>query len=243
MLVGSKSSRKYLVGNTILGRQAFDPGDVTSRCERGEGEVCGRRVTLVKAPGWLRGYRLCSTPELFKTEAILSVTLCPPGLQGFILVLNTELPFKNVYKKATKEHLQHFFGDKVWDHTIVVFSHRGHLGHKTIEDYIRSEGAPLQSLLEACGNRYHILCDDGTDSDAKVKELFEKIDAMVAENSCYETDSRLVQSVESRRNEVGKKAEEWHLRSQQQRQKLRNLVTGELNLTYAQRKNSLVLFL
>ncbi|XP_044033850.1 GTPase IMAP family member 8-like [Siniperca chuatsi] len=225
VLVGSKSSRQYLVGNIILGRQAFDLRDATSRCERGEGEVHGRRVTLVKAPGWLRGYRLCNTPELIKTEAILSVTLCPPGLHGFILVINAELPFKNVYTKAIKEHLQHFFGDKVWDHTMVVFSHRGNLGYKTIEDYIRREGAPLQSLLEACGNRYHVLCDDGTDNDVKVKVLFDKIDAMVEENSCYETDSTLIQTVELKRKEVDKKAEELRLQSQQQRQKLRNVLT------------------
>ncbi|XP_076616561.1 uncharacterized protein LOC143339278 [Chaetodon auriga] len=222
VLVGSNSSRKYLVGNIILGKLAFDQGDVTFSCKRGEGEVCGRKVTLVKAPGWLRGYDLCNTPELSKTEATLCV---PPGLHAFILVINAGQPFKNVYKKATKKHLQHLFGDKVWDHTIVVFSHRGHLGHKTIEDYIRKEGTPLQSLLEACGNRYHVLCDDGTDNEVKVKELFEKTDAMVAENGCYESNSTLMQNAELKKQEVEKKAEELRLRSQQQRKKLRNLIT------------------
>ncbi|KAM9337015.1 GTPase IMAP family member 8-like isoform 2-T2 [Symphorus nematophorus] len=218
-----KSSRKYLVGNIILGKEAFNHGDIKSTCEKGEGEVCGRRVTLVKAPGWLRGYDLCNTSELLKTEAILSVT---PGLHCFLLVINAELPFKDLYKRATKQHLQHFFGDKVWDHTIVVFSHRGHVGDETIEDYIRGQGAPLQSLLEACGNRYHVLCDDGTNNEENVKELFDKIDAMVAENSCYEPDSTLIQNTESKRNEVDKKAEERRLQSQQQRRKLRNLLTG-----------------
>ncbi|KAM7381403.1 hypothetical protein PAMA_012299 [Pampus argenteus] len=182
VLVGSKSSQKHLVGNIILRRNVFDSRDATFCCETREGDVFGRKVTLVKAPGWLRGYHLCDTPELFKTEVMLSVSLCPPGPHCFILVINAELPFKEVYKKATQEHLQHFFGEKVWDHTIVVFSHRdAHLDHKTIEDYILSEGAPLQSLLEACGKRYHVVSDDG--DDAAVKELFEKIDAMVARNS------------------------------------------------------------
>lgn len=230
VLVGSKSSWKCLVGNTILGREEFDPRDATCRSERGEGDVCGRRVTMVKAPAWFRGYHLSDTSELFKTEAILSVTLCPPDLHGFILVINADLPFKNVHKEATKEHLQHFFGDKVWDNTIVVFSHRDHQDHKHIEDYIKSEGEPLQSLLEACGNRYHVLCDGDTDNDVTVKELFEKIEAMVAENSCYETDSTLVQSAESKRKEVDQKAEELRLQSQQQRQELRNLLTGQFSL-------------
>ncbi|GAA6214444.1 GTPase IMAP family member 8-like [Lates japonicus] len=225
VILGSKSSQKYLVGNIILGRNAFDAVDTTFDYEKREGEVCERRVSLVKTPGWLPGYRLCDTPELFKTETILSVSLCPPGLHGFILVINAELPFKDVYKKATKEHLHHCFGEKVLDHTIVVFSHRGLLDQKTIEDHIRGEGPPLQSLLEACGNRYHVLCDDGTDNEVKVKQLFEKIDTMVAENSCYKIESTMIQSVEERRKEVDIKAEELRLKTRQQRQKLRNLLT------------------
>ncbi|XP_027145095.1 GTPase IMAP family member 8-like [Larimichthys crocea] len=221
MLVGSTTSKKSVVGNIILGK-VFVLKDVTPCCERRQGEVCGRKVTLAKAPGWLPGYELCNTPELFKTEAILSVT---PGLHGFILVVNAKLPFKNVNKKATKEHLQYFFGDRVWDHTIVVFTHRGQLGY-TIEDYIKREGAPLQSLLEACGNRYHVLCDDGTDNNKKVEELFEKIDAMVAEKRCYEIDIIQMQIAESKRKEVDKKAEELRMQTQQQRHNLKRLLTG-----------------
>ncbi|XP_056222194.1 GTPase IMAP family member 8-like isoform X1 [Seriola aureovittata] len=225
VIVGSQGSHKDLVGNIILGRNAFDAVDATFDCEKGEGEVCERRVTLVQTPGWLRGYQLCDTAELFKTETILSVTLCPPGLHGFLLVINAELPFTDVYKKATKEHLEYCFGEKVWDHTVVVFSHRGDIVHETIEDYISKEGAPLQPLLEACGNRYHVLCDDGTDKSTNVRQLFEKLDTMVAENSCYEVESRLIQTVEERRKEVDKKAEELRLQTQEQRQRLRRLLS------------------
>uniref|UniRef100_A0A3B4XJU1 GTPase IMAP family member 8-like n=1 Tax=Seriola lalandi dorsalis TaxID=1841481 RepID=A0A3B4XJU1_SERLL len=225
VIVGSQGSHKDLVGNIILGRNAFDAVDATFDCEKGEGEVCERRVTLVQTPGWLRGYQLCDTAELLKTETIFSVTLCPPGLHGFLLVINAELPFKDVYKKTTKEHLEYCFGEKVWDHTVVVFSHRGDIVHETIEDYISKEGAPLQSLLEACGNRYHVLCDDGTDNSTNVRQLFEKIDTMVAENRCYEIESRLIQTVEERRKEVDKKAEELRLQTQQERQRLRRLLS------------------
>lgn len=78
----------------------------------------------------------------------------------------------------------------MWDghNTVVVSSHRGHLGHKTIKEYIRREGAALPSLLEAHGNRYDVVCEDVTDNNERVKELFEKIDALVAENGFYEID-------------------------------------------------------
>lgn len=227
VLVGSNSSRRYLVGNIILGRQAFDPGDIKSCCVQSEGEVCGRRVTLVKAPGWLRGYDICNTPELFKTEAILSVS---PGLHCFILVVNGNLPFKNVHKKTIKQHLEFFFGDKAWAHTIVVFSHSGHLDRKTVEDDIGREGTPLQALVEACGNRYHVLCEDDKDRNEKVKVLFKKIDAMVAENGFYEIDFEWIQNAESKRKEVDKRAEELFQRSQQQRRLLRRLLTGQFSM-------------
>lgn len=223
MLVGSNSSQKYLVGNIILGRQAFDLGDVTSCCERRGGEVYGRRVKLVKAPGWLRGYDLSNSPELFKMEAILSVTT---EVHCFILVVNTNLLFKRVNERATKEHLQYFYGYKMWDHTIVVFNHTGYLDYGTIENYISREGAPLQSLLEACGNRYHVLCD-GTDNNKTVKELFEKIDAMVAKSGVYTSNSTLMQNAQSQRMEVDRNAKELRHKTQQQRQMLRKLLTGQ----------------
>lgn len=226
MLVGSNSSQKYLVGNIILGRQAFDLGDVTSCCERREGEVYGRRVKLLKVPGWLRGYDLSSTPELSKMEAVLSVTT---EVHCFILVVNTNLLFKRVNERATKEHLQYFYGSKVWDHTIVVFNHRGYPTHENIEDYISREGAPLQSLLAACGNRYHVLYDDGTDNNNIVRELFEKIDAMVAKSGAYTSDSTLMRNVQLQRTEVDRSAKELRLKSQQQRQRLRRLLTGQLS--------------
>ncbi|XP_022598039.1 GTPase IMAP family member 7-like [Seriola dumerili] len=47
---------------------------------------------------------------------------------------------------------------------------------------------------------------------------------MVAENSCYEIESRLIQTVEERTKEVDKKAEELRLQTQQQRQRLRRLL-------------------
>lgn len=227
VLLGSYSSRRYLVGNIILGRQAFEPEDINSSCVQSEGEVCGRRVTLVKAPGWLRGNDICNTPELFKTEAILSVS---PGLHCFILVVNGDLPFKTVHKKTIKQHLEFFFGDKVWAHTIVVFSRSGHLDRKTVEEGTRRQGKPLQALVEACGNRYHVLCDDDKDREQEVKALFEKIDAMVAENGFYESDFEWIQNAESKRKEVDRRAVELFQRSQQQRRLLRSLLTGQFSM-------------
>lgn len=230
VLVGSNSSQKYLVGNIILGTEAFQPRDLLCCSEKSEAEVCGRTVTLVKAPGWMRGYCLSDTSELYKGEATLSVALCPPGPHAFILVINTELPFKDVHEEATQEHLEHFFGEQVWNHSVVVFNHRG---RTDIEDYIKREGAPLQSVLVACSNRYHVLCKDGLDKDVQVKELFGMIDTVVAGNKgChFEIQNALMQSVEAKMKEVKERAQERRLQSLKQRVKLQGLLTGEVTLS------------
>ena len=224
--MGSKGSWKHLVGNIILGRNAFTT-DISSDSEKGEGTVCGRKVTLVRVPGWLRGYPLCDTPALFKTEMTLCTSLCPPGPHAFILVVNTNLVFKEHYKRATVEHLQSLYGENVWDHTIIVFC--SGLAPPAIDDYIRSEGVPLQLLMRQCGGRYHVLCNEDMNRDAGVKELFDKIDAMVSANGHrrYESDGQLLQSAKDRRREVVEKAADMQSTSLTQKRKLRGLITGE----------------
>lgn len=70
---------------------------------------------------------------------------------------------------------------------------------------------------------------------AKVKSLFDKIDATGAENSCYETERVLSQGAcwgeeeGSRQKNKNKKAEELRLQSQKQKQKLRELQRGQLS--------------
>ncbi|XP_075999621.1 GTPase IMAP family member 8-like [Genypterus blacodes] len=226
MLVGSNSSQKYHVGNIILGKEAFKPTDLLCHSEKSEAEVCGRQVTLVKAPGWLRGYHLCDTSELYKAEATLSVSLCPPGPHAFILVINTELPFRDVHKKATQDHMLHFFGQHVWSYSVVVFNHRGRV---KIEEYIKREGASLQSLLDACGNRYQVLSRDSTDNGAQVKELFGKIDNLMAGNdgNHFDIQNALLKSIQDKMRATDKRAGERRLQSLKQREMLQGLLTGE----------------
>lgn len=232
MIVGSKSSQKSLICNIILGGHACDAGDETFDNEKRKGEVCERRVMLVKTPGWLRGYHLCDTPELIKTEMILSPDLCPWGPHAFILVINAEQPFTDVNRRATKEHLQHCFGERVWDHTVVVFSFRGSLSHRSAQSYIAEEGPPLQSLLETCGNRHHFLCEDNPDRSSTVKELLEDVATLVSQRGSYKANSKLVRDVEKRRREVLIKAEELHQEADGDRKQRRMLVTGKRTVLY-----------
>src|SRR4029434_4045981 len=75
LLLGCKHNGKSSSGNTILGREEFDTTGVTAQCVKRQGEVAGRQVTVVEAPGFFINVNLKDTPELTKQEIVLSVSL------------------------------------------------------------------------------------------------------------------------------------------------------------------------
>ena len=77
LLLGNRNAGKSSSGNTILGREEFDLKRRTAQCVKRQGEVAGRQVTVVEAPGWWGNVNLKDTPELTKQEIVLSVSLCP----------------------------------------------------------------------------------------------------------------------------------------------------------------------
>ncbi|KAK1787124.1 hypothetical protein P4O66_017504, partial [Electrophorus voltai] len=133
VVVGHRHSGKSSVGNTILGRKEFDLRR-TSKCASRQGEVAGRLVSVVEAPGWWNTYRLVDSLQLNKQELQCSVSLCPPGPHALLLTLRADGSFTRINRMAIEEHLG-IFGERIWNHTMW--------------------------LVEKCGNRYNIL-ENGT---------------------------------------------------------------------------------
>ena len=165
-------------GNTILGREEFDTSGETAECVKREGETAGRHITVVEAPGWIRSFSLENTPERHKQEIIRCVSLCPPGPHAVLLVINVLESFTETHRRAALEHLE-LLGERVWSHTIVLFTCGDRLGNTTIEQHIEREGKALQWVVEKCGNRYHVVENNKSDG-GQVTELLEKIEEMVA---------------------------------------------------------------
>src|SRR4029434_1846157 len=90
LLLGNRNAGKSSSGNTILGREEFDTVGRTAQCVKRQGEVAGRQVTVVEAPGWRKNVNLTDTPELTKQEIVLSVSLCPPGPHAVLLVIRVD---------------------------------------------------------------------------------------------------------------------------------------------------------
>lgn len=227
LLLGHRHSGKSSVGNIILGREDFDLKR-TSKCVIKEGEVAGRLVTVVEAPGWWNNYRLNDTPKLTKKELLRSASLCPPGPHVLLLVMRADGSFTEENRRAVEEHLE-LFGGKVWDHTMVLFTFGDWLGETSIEQHIESEGEPLRSLVKKCRNRYQVLDNSNRDDGIQVSELLQKIDGIMAGNSGhYEVSSGVTEEKQTQQKTDEERAK---LRTSMvmEKRNTRQLLMGTLN--------------
>ncbi|XP_036385728.1 GTPase IMAP family member 8-like [Megalops cyprinoides] len=230
VLLGESRAGKSSAGNTILGREEFDPERRTAECVKRQGEVAGRQVTVVDTPGWWRKFSTKHTRQLDKQEIVRSVSLCPPGPHALLLVISMQVTFTETNRRSVEEHLE-LLPDRVWRHTIVLVTKGNYPGDTTINHHIERSGEALQWVLEKCGNRYHVLNNKNGGDITQVTQLLEKIAEMVAGNSnChYKIDQQILQGVEDHRQAVEEKAKQRLMKMQKQREKLRVLFKGEMH--------------
>ncbi|XP_052400542.1 uncharacterized protein LOC127947454 isoform X7 [Carassius gibelio] len=231
VLMGYRRAGKSSAGNSILGREEFDLKR-SAQCVRRHGEVADRHITVIEAPGWWRTYTVEESPELLKQEIVFSVSLCPPGSHTVLLIIPVDTRFKETERKAVQGHLD-LLGERVWSHTIVLFTRGDSLSDTSIEQYIESEGQDLQRLLDKCGNRYHVLNNQNRSDDTQIKELLEKIEETVAlNNSChFEIDRKILQEMRERRREAEERAKERMKRMKKQRDDIRPQMSDAQHLS------------
>ncbi|KAK7163783.1 hypothetical protein R3I93_007756 [Phoxinus phoxinus] len=231
VLMGYRRAGKSSAGNTILGREEFDLKR-SAQCVKRHGEVADRHITVIEAPGWWRNISVEESPELLKQEIILSVSLCPPGPHAVLLIIRVDTRFKENKRKALQEHLD-LLGEKVWSHTIVLFTGGDSLLDTSIEQHIESEGPDLQWLLDKCGNRFHVLNNHNRSDDTQIKELLEKIEETVAQNNgChFEIDRKILQEMKERRRAEEERAEERMKKMQNRRENIRSQMRDAQHLS------------
>ncbi|XP_041935520.1 GTPase IMAP family member 8-like [Alosa sapidissima] len=208
ILLGSEEGGKTSAGNTILGRKAFELKK-SAECIKKDGVVAGRQITVVDTPGRRKDYLASSTRILYKDEVVRSVAIASPGPHALLLVIKINCPFEPVCKQAVEEHLQ-LFGENVWNHIIVLFTHGDKLEDITIQQYIQDEGDPLQKLLQKCGNRYHVFNNMERKDHSQVNELLKKIEDIVVRNKGhhFQMDKHVLQVLIVKKKELDEKAKE-----------------------------------
>ncbi|KAI4897023.1 hypothetical protein NFI96_027876 [Prochilodus magdalenae] len=231
VLLGNRNAGKSSAGNTILNREEFELKR-TAQCVKRQGEVAGRHITVVEAPGWWANNPIEESTELLKQEIVLSVSLCPPGPQALLLITRMDTIFNKNGREVIEGYLNLLTGT-VWSHTIVLFTCGDCLGDTAIEQHIESEGKELQCLVEKCGNRYHVLNNENRSDDTQVTELLEKIEEMVAANNgcCFEMDRTVLLDLVNKRHEVKKGAKERMMKVQNEREDHRSHICDSHHLS------------
>ncbi|XP_069054283.1 GTPase IMAP family member 8-like [Lepisosteus oculatus] len=214
VLLGERGSGRSSAGDTILGREEFQTKRGTEECVKRQGEVAGRQVTVVNTPEWYFSLQqfedeyedayespLQLTLRWIKEQIEPSVYLCPPGPHALLLVINLD---SNTDWRSVEKHLE-LLSERVWRHTIVLFTWGDTLRHTTIEQHIERGGEELQWLVEKCWNRYHVLNNKNRGDRTQVTELLEKIEDMVAGKSdCYcEIEEKDLQEMEEKFRTLG----------------------------------------
>ncbi|XP_028810075.1 GTPase IMAP family member 8 [Denticeps clupeoides] len=202
VLLGGRNSGKSWAGNAIIGKEEFITRERTT-CLKKQATVLGRRVVVTDAPGWWCDFSVSDTPELVKQEIVRAVMLCHPGPHVLFLVIKTASVFTEKRRRAAQEHLE-LLGKAAWRHTVVLFTHGGHLTNSAVEEHIRREGNGLRWILQKCGNRYGALDIRHAHNFSKVAELLAKIESLLAENGGrhFQMEEDILQQVEHRRSNV-----------------------------------------
>ncbi len=179
--------------NSILGDE-IESDKLFVKSVRKDGEVNGRKISLINTPCWWENFDLQDSPEVVKQELVCSVFLCPPGPHVFLIVINLSLPFTEENRLTIEKHLS-LFGERIWKHTIVLL---------TQTDSVKGED--LQLIIQRCGGRYHAF--DFENKSVGVKDLLDKIDGVVAANNGkhFETQDDVLLDIQRKRDENERKA-------------------------------------
>uniref|UniRef100_A0A669F4M2 AIG1-type G domain-containing protein n=1 Tax=Oreochromis niloticus TaxID=8128 RepID=A0A669F4M2_ORENI len=202
ILLGQKTVGKSATGNTLLHKEVFASSQ-NEQCQMQEGEVAGRRVTVIDTLGWWQDSSCC-TDDIDK-EIARGFSLSPVGVHVILLVIPLDLTFRDPQRVTLEDHMN-LFHATVWKHAMVLFTYGDKLADKSLEEHIERE----HSALQKCLNRYQVFNNRDESNLSQVTKLLQKIEEMVCYNggSYYKVEEHIFRVIKEKQKEVAERAEE-----------------------------------
>ncbi|XP_027136088.1 uncharacterized protein LOC113744020 [Larimichthys crocea] len=182
VLCGRRGAGKTSAAKAILGQTEFPSVSNSSECVKHQGEVCGRRVSLVELPA------LYGKPqEAVMEESLRCISLCDPeGVHAFILVLPVG-PLTDEDKGELKT-IQNTFSSRVDDFTMILFTVESDPTAPDVDNFVQ-ENKDIQELRQSCGGRYVVLNIKDKQQIPELLDMVEKNSQTKNEPSCYTTET------------------------------------------------------